>query len=125
TSRGESLPAIFITPSSGHHDYCVVLAHPDGKSAFWSTNHYPTGLAKKLLDKGASVLLLDTFLTGELADKKTDEAGAQARKKQTVLFVTCYNRTDLQERVQDLITGCTFARQMGEKPRVVLCGVKE
>ena len=124
TSRGERIPAILVTPSSGHHNVFVVLAHPDGKSAFYSTNH-PIGLARTLVDEGASVLLVDTFLTGELADKKADDARNQARKKQTDLFFTCYNRTDVQQRVQDLITACTAARELGEKPYVVLCGVKQ
>jgi hypothetical protein len=61
--------------------------------------------------------VLDTFLTGELAD----EAAGKARK-QTSGFFTVYNRTDVQERVQDLITACAFAQTHGKGRRVVLCG---
>src|SRR5688500_20312851 len=64
-----------------------------------------------------SVVLLDTFLTGELAD----ESAAKARK-QTTGFFTAYNRTGLQERVQDLITACALAQSHGKGRRVVLCG---
>ncbi len=124
TSRGEHIPALLVTPTSGQHNLFIVLAHPEGRSGFW-TNNQPLGIAKQLLDKGAAVLLLDTFLTGELADKRASDARLAARKKQTDLFFTCYNRTDIQERVQDLITACRAVRELGEKPRVVLCGVKE
>jgi dienelactone hydrolase len=124
TSRGEHIPAMLVTPVTGHRNFFVVMADPLGKSAFW-TNNEPIGLAKKLLDKGASLVLLDTFLTGDLANEKANEARLQARKKNTDLFFSCYNRTDLQERVQDLITACTFAREIGENPVVVLYGAKQ
>jgi hypothetical protein len=96
----------------------VVLAHPDGKSAWLDNNGAPVGLARKILDRGDSVILFDAFLTGELVN-----AGAPARKNQD-LFFTAYNRTDLQERVQDCVTVCAFAQAHTKGRRVILCGTK-
>jgi hypothetical protein len=96
----------------------VVLAHPDGKSAWLDSNGAPVGLARKVLGRGNSVILFDAFLTGELAN-----ADAPARKHQD-LFFTAYNRTDLQERVQDCATVCAFAQAHTKGRRVILCGTK-
>lgn len=113
--RGDRLPVVRLeSPGS---KTTVVLAHPSGKSAYLDATGAPSGLAKTLVDKQCSVLLLDAFMTGEL----NDAAIAAKRAKQADLFFTCYNRTDAQERAQDLITACAYARTQ-TKGRVVLCG---
>ena len=106
-----------FTPAKDELRVITVLAHPDGKKAHLNSEGLPTGVAKELLARNQSVVLLDTFLTGELAD----ETAAGARK-QTSGFFTVYNRTDVQERVQDLVTACAFAQTHGKGRHVVLCG---
>ena len=115
--RGDRLPVVMFTPPKDELRALTVLAHPDGKAAFMTSEGAPTGLAKELLARKQSVVLVDTFLTGEL----TDEAAVKARKP-TNGFFTVYNRTDVQERVQDLITACAFAQTHGKGRHVVLCG---
>jgi len=95
----------------------IVLAHAEGKAGHIDAEGLPTGLAKELLARNHSVILLDTFLTGELADESATKA-----RKPTSGFFTVYNRTDLQERVQDLVTACALAQAHGKGRRVVLCG---
>jgi hypothetical protein len=56
-------------------------------------------------------------MTGELADAQ----GARPRKPFDSYFTT-YNRTDLQERVQDLVTACSFAASHSKGRRVILVG---
>jgi dienelactone hydrolase len=116
--RGDRLPAVLLTPARDSYEYIVVLAHPQGKAAFHDGAAGPKGLAKQFLDRGYSVVLLDTFLTGELARSEI----AAARKHLSGFFST-YNRTDLQERVQDLLTACAFAHRHEKGRRVLLCGV--
>jgi dienelactone hydrolase len=113
--QGDRIPAILLEPAG--NKAAVVLAHPAGRSAYLDAAGAPSGLAKTLLEQKCSVLLLDTFMTGEAADA----AIAAKRAKQADLFFTCYNRTDAQERVQDLITACAYARTQ-TKGKVVLCG---
>jgi hypothetical protein len=115
--RGDRLPIVMFTPAKDNLRVMTVLAHPDGKGAFIDDSGAARGLAKELLARNQSVILLDTFLTGELADA---DAG-KARKHTSGPFTT-YNRTDLQERVQDLITACAFAQIHGKGRRVILCG---
>jgi dienelactone hydrolase len=115
--RGDRIPAVLLTPPLDDYAFVVVLAHSEGKSAYLDGGNAPKGLARQLLDRHHSVLLLDTFLTGEMANDNI----RQARNPFSNLFST-YNRTDLQERVQDLITACAFAHRHEKGRRVALCG---
>jgi len=115
--KGDRLPAELLTPAKDNHEFIAVLVHPEGKSAYLDSDNAPRGLAKQLLDRRYPVVLVDTFLTGELAD----DSAAHARQPFANFFST-YNRTDLQERVQDLLTTCAFARKHQNGRRVLLCG---
>ena len=115
--KGDRLPVVMITPPKDALRYIAVLAHPEGKPAYIDKNNQPLGMAKTLLDKRISVVLVDTFLTGELANPE-----AAAARKHTANHFSTYNRTDLQERVQDLITACAFAQAHNKGRRVVLVG---
>lgn len=63
------------------------------------------------------MIVSDAFLTGERANRE-----AQKARPPFSNYFTTYNRTDLQERVQDLITISTFAQNYSKGRRVILCG---
>ncbi len=115
--RGDRLPVLMVTPARDNLRSLAVLAHPEGQSAYLDEEGKPRGLARRLLDGGQSVVLLDAFLTGTLADAEAAEARDHFKN-----FFSVYNRTDLQERAQDLVTACAFAHLHGKGRRVVLCG---
>ncbi len=112
--KGDRIPAILFVPKKAPHSTVIVLSNPGGKPAYLGTNGAPAGLAKELIDRGFSVLLPDLFLTGEMADPESSK-----KRKYGEKYFTTYNRTDAQERVQDLITACAFART---KARHVILG---
>lgn len=116
--KGDRLPVMMISPKRDALRNLVVLAHPDGRSAWLDSSGAPVGLARKILDRGDSVILFDAFQSGELAS-----GGALAHRHQD-LFFTAYNRTELQERVQDCATVCSFAQAHTKGRRVILCGTK-
>ncbi len=111
--KGDRLPVVIMRPPRATR--AVVLVHPDGKSAHADAAGQPLGLARTLTQQGMAVVLIDTFLTGELA-----RAGAQAKRQIFTNFFTTYNRTELQQRVQDLATVCAYARRHFKS--VALCG---
>ena len=115
SGKGDRLAVWMISPPRDRLNGIVILAHPEGKSAFLDEAGAPTGLAKRVLERGSSVVLFDAFKTGE-------PAGAE-KQARFDLFFTAYNRTDLQERVQDCITVCAFAQTHSKSRRVMLCGV--
>ena len=114
--QSKRIPALLLRAPTNVMASIVVLVHPKGKSSFLHAGQ-PIGLAKQLIDRGEGVVLLDLFLTGDLAN---DEA-ARARRP-FVDFFSAYNRTDLQERILDLALACEFARTRFTSPRVTLCG---
>src|SRR5205823_4581374 len=70
SGKHDRLPVLFITPTKDAYDTLILLVHPKGKAAYLDGDGHPQGLAKLLLDRHHPVILVDTFLTGELADEK-------------------------------------------------------
>jgi hypothetical protein len=116
--RGDRIPAVLLAPKSGKKSTLVVVVHPEGKGASLDAAGRPVGLAGALVQQGFSVLLPDLFLTGENA-----RPDAAAKRNYFDKFFTTYNRTDIQERVQDLITACMAARKELGARKTVLAGV--
>src|SRR5439155_7586170 len=67
-------------------------------------------LSTLLLDRGYTVILACASSAGERADQFAD-------------FYTTYNRTEVQERVRDLVRVCAFARGYHKVREVILCGL--
>lgn len=117
TGAGDRIPAVWIKPVRFDGRAAVVLAHPAGGKTFLDADGAPRGVAAELLGRGMAVLLPDLFMTGSLFD-----GNAAAKRKLFEKYFTTYNRTDLQERVQDLATSVAYLRQHGKVERVTLCG---
>ncbi len=111
--QGDRLPVWMISPPRDRLNTIIILAHPECKSAFLDAAGAPAGLARKVLERNSSVVLFDAFGTGDSAEKRP----------RFDLFFTAYNRTDLQQRVQDCITVCAFAQTHSKSRQVILCGV--
>jgi hypothetical protein len=111
--KTDHINATLITPRRDTLRTMVVLAHPEGRAPYVNADGSPKGLARLLIDKGVAVLTSDLFQPDAAADKKRDYSKD---------FFTGYNRTDVQERVQDLVTLCAFAQTQGKGRMVVLHG---
>ncbi len=119
--RGDSIPVtLFLPPNSAKSKLsAVVLAHPNGRTAFLEAGTgVPGMLVRRLLALGQAVLLFDAFLTGERADAKALEA----RQRPFGEFFDTYNRTNLQERVQDILTAVAYLRTRPGVQTVALAG---
>jgi len=112
---GNRIPVVQFAPEGGAKNWAIVV-HPKGSGALLGPKGAPAGLAKALLEKGVGVLAPDLYQTGALAN--TDVA---AKRDLTRNYFTVYNRTDLQERVLDLLAVTRHARRLGDK--VILAGV--
>ena len=85
----------------------VILVHPNGRSAFLdAATGAPSPLVKSLIARGQTILLLDAFLTGERASA----TALTTRERPFGEFFDTYNRTNLQERVQDIMTSIAYLR---------------
>jgi dienelactone hydrolase len=128
--HGDNIPALLLTPTAAHESAsgargrreakldAVALVHPKGKAAFLDAAGNPNALVESLLAQGQTVLLLDTFLTGERASAQA----LAARQRPFGEFFDTYNRTNLQERVQDILTAVAYLRSRPGVQSVGLAG---
>ena len=115
--RGERIEALLLQPAKTK-GALVVVAHPLGRKGSLDDAGRPVGVAGQLVSRGYTVLLPDLFQTGPKA--KLEWAG---KRQPFDKFFTTYNRTDVQERVQDLITAAAVARKELGAKQVVFAGV--
>lgn len=115
------IPGQLFVPRGKPPIGAIVLVDPGGMQTFLETNgadgEAPGPLVSGLLADGNAVLLIDCFLTGKLADPKVETA----RHVPFGQFFETYNHTDLQERVQDLVTATAYLRGRYKLP-VTLVG---
>jgi hypothetical protein len=80
----------------------------------------PKPLVTRLLTEGRAVLLIEPFGIGraKLPEGRAEEIGKYR-------FFTTYNRTDLANRVQDILTALAYLRDRPEVSRVQLVGLGE
>jgi len=113
--RGERIPALLLTPA--HHRGRlggVVLVHGEGKGAVLGADGSLHPLAARLLEAGRAVLVIDCFGRGEAArDLPAQDQG----------YFTTYNRTALQEQVQDILTAVAYLGGRPEVAWVALAGI--
>lgn len=111
------IPAVLYQPAQGLRRV-VLVVHPAGKAALVAGDGlHPGKLVQQLLSQGKSVLAIDCFRTGEHVlppgMKMRDEA---------ISHFTTFNKTDTQERVQDILTAVGFLR---ENYKVSLLGLEQ
>lgn len=106
-SRGESDTGILATywapPDilSNPAPKVVVICSDKSAAAPPNLDAKPAGLPLTLLQRGLAVLMVDRFSSGAPPNQFTN-------------FYVTYNRTELQERVRDLLTVCAAAGSMAD-----------
>lgn len=114
--KEHATPALLIEPEVTKRQV-VLIVHPEGKSALVSSDGKLDPILQTRLDEGKSVLLIDAFRTGEHLLPN----GIEGRDESIDHFTT-FNKTDLMERVQDIVTAATWLQQ---KYKIDLVGLKE
>lgn len=111
------IPVRVAAPRRNRTKTAVILAHPLGMNNSFDQDGKPIGFAEQLIAAGQTVIAFDGFLTGSQADN-----AERTRRDHNQAFFSTYNRTDLQERVGDLVTICAFARAHFKDFKIVLSG---
>ena len=112
---GEWIPSVWLRSAPGVSRSATILLSPRGKADL--DTPATAALVKGLLAAGQSVLAPDLFLTGE----HVLQAGTKTERDEASKFFDTYNRTDTQERVQDILTSIAFLRSQGVQ-RIDLVG---
>ena len=115
-SRSEGSPAILASywaPPGFLNDLrpkVVVICNGKEAPALTDAGAKPAGLPLALLQHGLAVLVVDHFSTVASSNQFTN-------------FYSTYNRTELQERVRDLLTVCTAAGSVATPREPRFCDV--
>ncbi|MEN9674681.1 MAG: hypothetical protein RIS76_577 [Verrucomicrobiota bacterium] len=112
---GDRVERRLLMPDRDQFSVAVVLVHPDGRAAI-GPGGAREAFAARLLENQIPVLAFDAFQTGPSKDPTLPHYTPL-----TNLF-TAYNRTLMQERVQDILTSIAYVRQVVRPQRVILVG---
>jgi hypothetical protein len=111
----EQVPALWLQPKE-FKGTAVVWIDPVGKASLVEKGKLAPA-AQALLDRGAAILAIDAFGTGELALEKAPAVNARFAG-----YTFGYNRPLLSQRVHDILTAVAFARKQSGVKRVHLLG---
>lgn len=121
SGHNDWIPASWYRPVNGGRTAALIV-HSRGKAALAGTDKAePMELVKGLLEKGQSVLAIDVFKIGE----HVLQEGTKTQRDETFRHFTTFNRTDTQERVQDILTALAFLRDNQALKEVHLVGLEE
>ncbi len=115
--RGDRVTATLVTSTTTNRKEVVILVNPAGRQANFKAPGELQGAAEALAAKNFPVLLVDVFMTGSQANPEL-----AAQRNYFTNFFTTYNRTDAQERMQDIVTASAFARFNLSARRLIFCG---
>jgi dienelactone hydrolase len=113
-NRGDRVPATLWIPARRSPDQLatLVVAEDGAAGLAGATRDSPGELVSALLKTGQMVLSIDCFQAGE----------ATSSRAVSVKYYTTYNRTDLANRVQDILTAVAYLRNRDDVIRVDLVG---
>ncbi|NLP12149.1 hypothetical protein GX408_17245 [bacterium] len=98
------IPALWFKPPHAAK-VAAILVHPAGKAGVVQQgSNEPLPLLASLLRDGVQVLAIDCFNTGE-------HVCAHPSRDPAAKHFTTFNRTDCQERIQDILTAAGFFKQ--------------
>ncbi|MBN1845757.1 MAG: prolyl oligopeptidase family serine peptidase [Sedimentisphaerales bacterium] len=93
----------------------TLLIHPQGRTGLiQSESGQPIPLVRQLCRSGQAVISIDCFLTGEFLS-----ADGKAQRPRADKHDLTYNRTDLAERIQDILTAVAFCHSRAERINLV------
>lgn len=109
------IPALWYKPQRDAKE-AAILVHPTGKAGVVKPgSNEPLALLASLLREGVQVLAIDCFNTGE-------HVCAQPARDPAAKHFTTFNRTDCQERIQDILTAAGF---FNKTPSLRLYGLEQ
>lgn len=115
------IPAVYYEPTQEARTADVIVS-PGGKAELVESDGVtPVELVRELLANGHSVLAIDAFKTGEHVLIE----GTQTQRDEHFQYFTTFNKTDAQERAQDIITAARYLRAHQMIPQVNIIGLKE
>lgn len=121
--QGDQVPALLFVPARAKAKRpATVVVHEYGKAALMTEGLVAPGpLVGGLLEAGHAVLAVDPLLCGEY----NAQAGMVTRRHRDVRLFNTYNRPDVVERAQDILTAIAAVTSAAGAPVANLIGLGE
>jgi len=113
------IPAIWVEPISPSRSSVLVISGQGKKCLFQANSGKIAAWVQAVLSKGKSVLAIDPFGIGEHVLPK----GTQTARNKRFKFFTTFNRTDVQEHVQDVLTAIVALKRLAGSDKISLMGL--
>lgn len=121
--EGDAVPALLFMPLRPRAKRpATVLVHEYGKAALMAEGlKAPGPLVSGLLEAGHAVLAVDPLMCGEY----NAQAGMMTRRNRDVRLFNTYNRPDVVERAQDILTAIAAVLDSAGASQASLVGLGE
>ncbi len=113
------IPAIFVEPAHSYGSAVLVVSGKGKGSLFSPRSQDLSKWIRFLLHKGVAVLAIDPFGVGEHILLK----GTKTERDEKVNYFTTYNRTKVQEQVQDVLTSTVALEKLSGVNKIGLIGL--
>ena len=116
--QGERVPALIVGPKNGGNGQVIVWVHPDGGASLWQDGKLVPA-AQAIVDKGAGILAVEVFRTGEAAKEPWPTTNMKIGNNTFAGYFYGYNRALAAERVHDILTAVRFAHGKDNEAKAV------
>ena len=113
--KGDRIPAVWLSARKPNPAVDpTLIVHPEGTAPILSAAESKGGLVRGILERGGTVLAIDSFQTGSgKAPRDTGKRG-----------FTVYNRTNDANRVQDILTAISYLKARSKRDTVNVIGLE-
>ena len=120
--QGERVKGL-IVHGNNFNGQGIIWVHPDGIASVWKDGKLVPA-AKAILDKGAGLLAIDLFRTGDAA-KDRPTTNMKVASLAYAGYFYGYNRSLVAERVHDILTAVAYARANDKVKSLHLVGFEK
>lgn len=116
--QGDRVPALLLMKPGARSGVATLVVHEGGIGALVDAGSgEPKPLVARLLAQDRAVMMIDPFGVGS-----AQPPASRAEEIAKIRYFTTYNRTDVANRVQDILTALAYLKSRPEVSRVRLVG---
>ncbi len=125
TGQKEQVKAAVVLSKKHDGSSYVIWVHPEGLASLSQKNGNLVPAAQSILDKGAGILAIEAFRTGESAKEPRSTTNMKILKHAYAGYFYGYNRALVAERVHDILTAVAYLKSTGKTKSIHIVGFEK
>jgi len=114
----------FVVTGKDFDGRIIIWVHPEGIASLWKDGKLVPA-AQAVIDKGAGILAVETFRTGDAAKDPRATTNMKVASLAYAGYYYGYNRALVAERVHDILTAVAFVKGYDKTKSVSLVGFEK